>query len=168
MLRIALRDLVVAIRGLRRDPTFTFVAVLALALGIGANSAVSSVVSAIINFPMPVADPHRTVFIWQTNEEQGFSQVPVSIDEYLDWKDRATSFDAMSLAVPAAFNVAGPTTPMRLSGARLEAGFFQQMGFPLTQGRGFLPEENEPGGAGVVVGQSRLLAAASGWRRRRW
>lgn len=79
MLRDSLRDVVVAIRGLRRDPTFTFVAVLALALGIGANSSVFSAINAIINFPLAVADPLRTVFIWQTNEELGFTQVPVSI-----------------------------------------------------------------------------------------
>src|SRR6516165_11399540 len=90
------QDLRFAFRTLLRNPGFCAVAVLALALGIGPNTAIFTMVNAVLLRPLPLAEPNRVVMIWGTLLKSGFDQLPVSAGDYLAWKQQATSFDQMA------------------------------------------------------------------------
>ena len=105
------QDLRYGFRSLLRNPGFCAVAVLALALGIGPNSAIFTIVNSVLLKPLPVPEPDRVVMIWQTLLKSGFDQMPVSPDDYLDWKQQARSFEIMS----AAFAI--PEYGLNISGA---------------------------------------------------
>ena len=88
------QDLRYGFRNLLRNPGFCAVAILALALGIGPNTAIFTMVNAVLLKPLPVPEPDRVVMIWATMLKSGFDQLPVSAADYLEWKKQATSFDA--------------------------------------------------------------------------
>ena len=92
------QDLRYGLRSLVRNPGFSVVAILALALGIGPNSAIFTIVNAVLMKPLPMPEPNRVVMIWQTLLKSGFDQMPVSANDYLDWKRQAHSFEEMAAA----------------------------------------------------------------------
>lgn len=145
------QDLIYAARMLRKNPGFTAVALLTLALGIGANTTVFSIVEAIFNFPLPVDDPQRVVFVFSTNPPRDIAQNACSVDDFFDWREQATSFEHLVAGTGGAFNLVGTGEPVRVVAFRVTTGFFPTTGYPLALGRPFRAEESQPGGEKVVV-----------------
>jgi putative ABC transport system permease protein len=145
------RDVVFAIRMLRNNPAFTVVAILTLALGIGANTTVFSVVEALLNFPVPMDDPERITFVFTADPSRDVDQNTASVDDFLDWRDESKSFEYLVAGVPRAYNLVGDGEPVRLQSFSFTAGFFPLTGYSLALGRPFRPEECEPGGENVTV-----------------
>ena len=157
------RDLRYGFRTLLRNPGYCAVAILALALGIGPNTAIFTMVNAVLLRPLPLPDPHRVVMIWGTMLKSGFDQLPVSGADYLDWKRQAGSFDQMAaaFAIPEyGLNVSGAGEPERVPAATASQEFLPALGIKPIAGRNFLPEEDCPGGAPAV------LISNSYWQRR--
>ena len=148
------QDLRYGWRTLRRNPGFCAVAILALALGIGPNTAIFTMVNAVLIHPLSIPEPDRVVMIWGTKLQSGFDQLPVAPADYVDWKRQATSFDYMAaaFAIPEyGFNVSGAGEPERVPAALASQEFLPAMGIKPLAGRNFLPEEDRPGGAPVVM-----------------
>jgi putative ABC transport system permease protein len=157
------QDLRYGFRTLLRNPGFCAVAILALALGIGPNTAIFTMVNAVLLKPLPVPEPNRVVMIWGTLLKSGFDQMPVSGADYLEWKKQAHSFDQMSAAFAIAefgLNVSGAGDPERVSAALASKEFLPALGIKPIVGRDFLPEEDRPGGPPAVLISHAL------WQRR--
>jgi putative ABC transport system permease protein len=149
-----IQDIRFALRVLLKSPGFAFVAVLALALGIGPNSAIFSIVSAVLLRPLPVKDADRVVSIWESSAKLGFSQIPPSPANYLDWKQQSLSFDRMgtAFALPEyGVNVMAGRQPERVPAGKASSQFFDAIGIAPIAGRAFLPDEDRPGGPGVAM-----------------
>ena len=157
------RDLRYGFRTLLRNPGYCAVAILALALGIGPNTAIFTMVNAVLLKPLPVPEPNRVVMIWGTLLKSGFDQLPVSAGDYLAWKQQATSFDQMAVAfaIPEyGLNVSGAGEPERVPAATASKEFLPALGIKPITGRNFLPEEDRPGGTPAV------LISNAYWQRR--
>lgn len=163
-MRFFWQDFRYGLRNLRRNPGFCAVAVLALALGIGPNTAIFTMVNAVLLRPLPLAEPDRVVMIWGTMLKSGFDQLPVSAADYLEYKAQAKSFDQMAaaFAIPEyGLNVSGGgAEPERVAAATCSKEFLPALGIKPVVGRNFLPEEDLPGGAPVV------LISNAFWQRR--
>src|ERR1044071_1265442 len=136
-----------ALRTLFKNKGFTITAVLTLALGIGATTAIFSVVYAVFE-PMPYPKSDQLVMVW-AKTPGGRNAVPAS--DFLEWRRRSTSFQDMNAWTGASFNVATEERPEQIAGARCTPGFFAMRGLPLLLGRNFLPEEGQPGRDHVVI-----------------
>ncbi|MDQ3917787.1 MAG: ABC transporter permease [Acidobacteriota bacterium] len=147
------RNLRYAVRALRRSPGFTAVAVLTLALGIGATTAIFSIVYATLFETLPYPKPEQLVMVWSSVNQKRNS---VSPGDYLEWKRRAASFQYLEAWTGATFNVATDERPEQVQAALMTPGFFRMTGTPMFLGRDFLPEEGEPGRDRVVVMTHRL------------
>jgi putative ABC transport system permease protein len=148
------QDIRFAFRMLQRNAGFAFVVILVLALGIGPNSAIFSMISATLLRPLPIEDPARVVIVWETCKQKGFDQVPPSPANYLDWRAQNRSFEDMAavFAMPDfGLNVTSGGEPERVPGGRASAGYVNVLGVKPFLGRGFLPEEDRPGGQPVVM-----------------
>lgn len=145
------QDLRCGARMLRKNAAFTAIAVLTLALGIGANTAIFSVIHAVLLSPLPYNDPDRIVLVIESNPSRGFPQFSVSPPNYIDWKKDSTSFEQITSIARGDFNYTGGAEPQRLSGARVGSSFFAVMGATPGIGRTFLPEDDVVGKASVVV-----------------
>ncbi|HYG82553.1 MAG TPA: ABC transporter permease, partial [Pyrinomonadaceae bacterium] len=150
-MKTLLKDVRYGARVLLKNPAFTFVAVLVLALGIGANTALFSVVNGVLLRPLPYSDPERIVTLWERNERDGIERDDVSPANFLDWQERATVFSEMAFANPFSFDYTGGDEPEVLRNALVSRGFFQILGATALHGRTFLPEEYEAGRSQVVV-----------------
>jgi macrolide transport system ATP-binding/permease protein len=147
------RDLRTAVRSLGRAPGFSLVAVLTLALGIGANTALFSVVNALLLRPQPhVADPERVVAIYTSNAS-GPAYGMSSWLDFLDFRERTPGIEDAVLVTPAPLNLAGADgLPRTRMGEFVSANYFRMLGVPLALGRGFTADEAHPAsGAAVVV-----------------
>ncbi len=145
------QDLRYGIRTLLRRPGFTLIAVLALMLGIGANSAIFSVVNGVLLRPLPYADPERLVQVWEYRPRQGMNQIEVSSAEFAAWRDQNRVFEQIAAIDHADYNLTGNDEPQRISGARVSASYFPLLGVKPALGRTFLPEEDQPDHNSVVV-----------------
>ncbi|HEX7049889.1 MAG TPA: ABC transporter permease [Longimicrobiales bacterium] len=155
-----LHDFRYALRTLRRNPGFAAVAVLTLALGIGANTAIFSVVNGVLLRPLPYPEPDEVVQIRQVGEGGG-SQLSVSYPNYVDLRDQSRSFEAMGAYGSSTASVTAGGEGIRVGAAWVTSGFFDVLGVEPALGRVFLPEELGVAGPAVaVVGygywQSRL------------
>jgi putative ABC transport system permease protein len=130
---------------LAKNPGFTIVAVTALALGIGANTAIFSVVNSVLLRPLPFKDPNQLVMVWEEATHLGFPKNTPSPANFLDWQRQNSVFAGMSAMAPASFNLTGNGEPERLDGRRVSANLFQLLGVQPQIGRGFRPEEDAPG-----------------------
>src|SRR6267378_5066558 len=101
------QDLRYGARMLRKNPGFTFVAVLTLALGIGANTAIFGVVNAVLLRPLPFKEPERLVMVWERRPNSGAANLPISAHEFVAWKERAHSFESLTLFQPDGLNLTG-------------------------------------------------------------
>lgn len=137
-------DIRYALRSLRSSPGFTVVAVLTLALGIGATTAIFAVVNAVMLQPIPFRDPGRLVHVWETTREG--ADFEASEPNYLDFRDRNHSFEVMAAFRHVAVNLTGRGEPQRLEGMAVTHSFFPLLGVRPALGRTFLPEEDVPGG----------------------
>ena len=145
-----------ALRLLRKSPGFTAVAVITLALGIGANTSIFSVVYATLLAPMPYPEPNQLVMVW--SKIQGFRN-GVAAGDYLDWKRQNKSFQDLNAWSGGNFNLASAEHPEQINGQLTTPGFYRTMGVNFSLGRDFLPEEGQPGNDHVVVLMNRL------WKR---
>lgn len=153
-------DLQFAFRVLLKRPGFSAVAVLTLALGIGANTAIFTVVNAVLLRPLPYQAPDR-VFV--LGRYDGHSEDPsASEPQFLIWQQQNKSFEAISLYQPlySGANLAGGSEPEYIAGLRVSADFFQVLGAVPSRGRSFSPQEDRPGGERVAILSDGL------WRRR--
>ncbi len=157
-LQTLLQDLRFAFRMLRKNPGFTAVAVLTLALGIGVNTAMFSVMQGVVLAPLQYVNPDRLVMVWENNPR--FPQTWVSYPNFRDWQRSARSFQQLAAFREQGVDFAGPGTPEHLNGKEISSGFFSTLGTELTLGREFSPEEDRYGGTPVVIISNRL------WRNR--
>ena len=122
------QDVRYGLRMLAKNPAFTAIAVLALALGIGANSAIFSVVNAILLRPLPYKNPEQLVMIWENATHLGFPKNTPSPANFLDWRQQSTVFQGMAAFAERSFNLTGAGEPERLDGRRVSANLFDVLG----------------------------------------
>ena len=140
------RDMRFAARRLWKNPGFTVVAVLTLALGIGAHSAIFSVVNSVLLQPLPYKDPGKLVFVWSTMISQGVPISGLAAPDFREFRDRNRVFSGMAAYTYAGFNLELPgEEPSRLQGAAISANLFSVLGVNPILGRMFLPEEEQWG-----------------------
>ncbi len=152
-----LHDLRFGIRMLGRNPGFTAVAVITLALGIGANSTIFSLVSAILLQKPAVRDPDRVMMVQSTNRARGWDLQPVSAPDFLDWRSQSHSFEGMAAADGEnAFSLTGSGNPERVTGTRVSANYFQVLGVSAALGRAFVQGEDQAGREHVTILSTRL------------
>lgn len=138
-----------AFRMLLKNPVVTLVAVITLALGIGANTAIFSVVNGVLLRPLPYKDANRLVALWENVPEHGrWRAAPAN---FFDWKKQNTVFEDMSVYGASTMTLTGQGEPEQLQGARVGSGYFNVIGVAPIRGRAFLPEEYEPGKGQVVI-----------------
>src|SRR5437868_11998550 len=145
------QDLRYGLRMLVKNPGFTTVAIIALALGIGANSAIFSVVNTVLLRPLPYKNPERLVMVWEDNAKQGFPRDTPSPANFIDWRDQNHVFESMAAIVEISFNLTGVGDPERIDGRRVSASLFSLLGVEPQLGRAFRPEEDQRGGNHVVI-----------------
>src|SRR5215831_7851277 len=153
-------DVRYAIRNLIKRPGFTAVAVLTLALGIGANTAIFSAINALLLKPLPIAKQDRVAAIWERNPSRGVEHNEVAFANYLDWRAQSHSFDQLALERWWSTNLTGGDMPERIQGFLVTTNFFDVVGVKPAQGRNFLEDENQPGKDAVAI------IAYSLWQRR--
>jgi predicted permease len=153
-------DAAYALRSLGRSPAFTAAAVVTLALGIGATTAIYSVVHTVWLRPLPFRDPGRVVRIWETNRPLGIRSFSASAQNYLSWRERSRSFESLAAFQAQNANLAGQGEPERVPSLAVTAGFLDTLGITPLLGRSFAEGEDEPGRGQVVMLSDRL------WRRR--
>ncbi len=148
-----LQDLRYGVRMLLKHPGVTAVAVITLALGIGANTAIFSVVNAVMLRPLPYQSPERLVSLWENVPVHGKWRVTPA--NFLDWKKQNTSFAQLAAFGFSSMTLTGAGEPEQLQGTRASLGYFDVVGVQPMLGRSFLPEEHEPGkGQVVILGES--------------
>ncbi|HJT46279.1 MAG TPA: ABC transporter permease [Chthoniobacterales bacterium] len=155
-----LSEIKVALRGLAKSPGFTVIAIATLALAIGANTAVLSLVNALLIRPLPYKNPQQLVLIWEQFANQGLDRIPVSPPEYLDYQKELRSYDGIAAFDYVDLNLTGGEMPERVSGSVVSPSLFPLLGVSPIRGRTFTPEEAQAGRDDVVVISARL------WQRR--
>jgi putative ABC transport system permease protein len=151
-----MNDFRYALRQLRKSPGFTLIAVLTLALGIGANTAIFSVIYAVLLRPLPYPEGDRLMIVTETDSNQ--PQISVSFPDYVDWKRDQTSFENIALSRRESFNLSGlqGRAPEQISGALVTANYFSVIGLKPQLGRVFTEEEDRVGGPLLAVISDRL------------
>ena len=145
------QDLTYAVRGLLRRPVFTSVAILTLALGIGANAAIFSVVNAVLLRPLPYPSPERLMMLWTYNPRQGFDKDVGTYPNFDDWRRESRSFERMAAYTGASYTVTGAGEPAQIRGAVVTPGFFETLGIPAARGRVFGEKEGTAGGDRAAI-----------------
>lgn len=153
-------DVTYAIRNLWKRPGFTLIAVLTLALGIGANTAIFSAINALLLKPLPFPELDRVVAIWDKLPSRGMDRNEVTVANYLDWQAQSQSYENLALNRWWSANLTGIDPPERVQGFLVTANFFDTLGMKPIMGRSFSPEENQPGKDAVAVITHSL------WQRR--
>src|SRR4051812_42053479 len=157
---ILLRDLRYAVRMLLKEPGFTAIAIITLALGIGANTAIFSIVNAVLLKPLPYGDPGQLVMVWQDYRVGGNKEDIHSWPNYVDYRDGNTTFACMAGYTDESLNLTGGGEPERMLGASVTASFFDVMRVAPALGRVIAPDENADGKDRVIVLSDRI------WRSR--
>ncbi len=142
-----------ALRLATRSPSFAIVVVLTLGIGIGATTAIFSVVDAVLLNPLPFPNANRIVTLWQHNRRTTMERDDVAPANFLDWRDRVTAFEAMATIEPSGLELLSHGEPQNLRVWRVSHGFFNILGVSPLHGRTFTLEEHQPGaGSAVVLG----------------
>jgi putative ABC transport system permease protein len=147
-MREVLRDLKYGLRVLRKNPGFAIVAVLVLALGIGANTAIFSVVNAVLLRPLPFADPDRLLHVWHIPPQKSFpgiTRFSVSTANFIDWQQQNNVFDKMAIFTGSRMNLTGGDKPEFLGATRVSTDFFDVLGVKPILGRTFIAGEDQLG-----------------------
>ena len=146
------QDVRFAFRSLRRNPGFTLVALVTLALGIGANTSIFSVVNSVLLSPVPYADSDRLLTVWENHELRDWTDREwTGRATFADWRERSSSFSSMFAVTGWGPNLTGLDRPAVLQGALVSPAYFRTLGVTMARGRAFLPEEERPGNDGIVV-----------------
>src|ERR1044071_9211676 len=138
-------------RQLVKSPGFTTVAILTVALAIGANTAVLSLVNALLIRPLPYESPNQLVLLWERFPPQGLERIPVSAPEYLDYERELTSFEKIGAFNYAAYNLTTGDVPERVAGALVSPSVFSLLGVEPIRGRFFAKDEGAEGRDDVVL-----------------
>jgi putative ABC transport system permease protein len=154
------QDIRFGFRTLLRSPATSAVALLTLALGIGANTAIFSVVNGVLLEPLPYPDPDALVVVLESNPGLGFPRFSVSPPNFDDWRHQNQVFESMAAISRGRFNLTGGDRPEAVPGEQVTPELFRVLGVQPVLGRGFLPEEGRPGGPKVAVLSHGL------WQRR--
>ena len=155
-----LQDMRYAARSLRKSPGFTLVAALTLALGVGANAAIFSVVNTVMLRPLPFAQPDALVRIWESDPEHGRPTFATSHPNFLDWRSEAKGFQSMAATTNAGFTWTSTAEAEVIQGLNVTATFLDTLRITPVLGRNFLAEEDRPGG------NTRVVIVSDGfWRR---
>ncbi|HLY41451.1 MAG TPA: ABC transporter permease [Terracidiphilus sp.] len=153
-----LQDLRFALRTLARSPGFTATAILTLALGIGANTAVFSVVDGVVLKPLPYPEPDRLVLLWESRPHT--PQLDISIPDFLDWESANRSFAGMAAMDWRSYDLTGPGAAAHVDGMQVTSGFFKTLGIRMVVGRDFMAADDQEHAAPTVIISDRL------WRDR--
>src|SRR5215510_21952 len=146
-----LQDFRYALRMLRKNIAFTIIVVFSLALGIGANSAIFSVVDALLLRPLPYPQPDRLAAIWLHSPGIGIFRDWPSPGQYIDLQNENHSFEEMALAPSRPWTLTGREQPERLDGLRTQSSLLRMLGAKPLLGRLLLPEEDKPGKPAVAI-----------------
>lgn len=157
-----MHDLRVAVRSLRNVPGFVAVVVVTLALGVGIDTAIFSLVNGVLLRPLPYEEPERVMTLWEANAQLDIVQDQVSAGTYRDWAERSSSFDALAAYSFDTYVLGGSDVPVQLSGARVSPSVFDVVGVRPALGRAFLEEEAAPGDERVVILSGSLWAERFG------
>jgi len=153
-------DIRYALRNLLKRPAFTIIAVVTLALGIGANTVIFSAINALLLKPLPFPDLDRVVAVWDEMPSRGIVHNEVTVANYLDWLTQNQSFEQLALYRWWSANLTGIDPPERIQGFLVTANFFDAIGMKPIMGRNFTAEENQPGQDAVAIITHSL------WQRR--
>jgi putative ABC transport system permease protein len=156
-------DLRYSLRVLARSPSFTLVAVVGLALGIGANSAIFTAMNAVLLRPLPYKEAEQLVLLWELNRHNGDHEIKLTAPDYIDWKEQNSVFldiAAFNANSGLGLNLSGADHPARISATSVTGNLFSVLGVTPALGRSFLPDEERPGSAPVCILSDGL------WRRR--
>jgi len=151
MMQELFHDFRFALRMLRKNPGFTVIAVLTLALGIGANSAIFSIANAVIIQPLPFRDPDHLVTVLETKASQNLDWLYVTGNNFVQWQERSESFEHLAGLQPCGYRLAQEGEPQLFPGNCVSASFFPMLGVQPIVGRTFTVEEDQPGRDGVAV-----------------
>ncbi|HEV7797280.1 MAG TPA: ABC transporter permease [Pyrinomonadaceae bacterium] len=151
------QDIRYGIRMLLKAPSISIVATIALALGIGANTAIFSVVNAVLLRPLPFTNSEGLMNVWETDAVRGYKRGAASYPNFVDWREQNHVFERMSSYHPSDFILTGRGDSTRIQGAVVNADLFPLLGVAPVIGRGFLPDEDKPGESGRVVVLSQQL-----------
>ena len=154
------QDLRFGLRMLLKNPAFTLAAVLSLAIGIGATSAIFSVVNGVVLRPLPYQQPEQLVRLWHSKPQIGMTQMPISGGNVQVWRERAQSFAAVGVFQSTQPLFTSDAEPEQVTGARVSANMLPMLGFQPAFGRGFSAEEEKVGGDTVMLLSHKL------WQRR--
>jgi putative ABC transport system permease protein len=149
-----LKNLRYGMRALLKQPGFTITALLTLALGIGANTAIFSVLDAVLLKPLPFEEPDHLVMVWE--KPPRYTRNSVSAANFLDWKNQNKVFSQIAARSGRSFNLSGLDQPEKIPGALVSATYFDLLGVRAALGRTFLSEEDKPGNERVVILTHRL------------
>jgi putative ABC transport system permease protein len=145
------QDLRFGVRMLVKSPGVTLIAILTLTLGIGANTAIFSLIDTVLLRPLPFKDAERLVMVWEDAPRIGYTSMPLSPADYADIKAQNKSFDDVATFTAENYNVTGGGEPERIEAQQITAGLFPLLGVQPMLGRNFLTEEDRPGGNKVVI-----------------
>jgi putative ABC transport system permease protein len=154
------QDIQFGARALLKKPGFTFIAVLTLALGVGANSTIFSFVNGILLRPLPYQNPERLVSLDETSSKRGDASMGVSFPNFVDWREQNRVFEDVAAYQEGSYTLVGGGEPEQLRGARISSGLFEILGVAPALGRNVRPEEDRPDNDTVVVLSHGL------WQRR--
>jgi putative ABC transport system permease protein len=147
-----LQDLRYGFRMLLKQPGFTLVAVVTLALGIGANTAIFSVVNAVLLRPLPFSDSQRLVMVWNRGvAAAGGDRTPLAVADVLDWRAQNHVFEGVAAFSPANLNYSGGDNPIQVRGANVTANFLSVLGLGVQLGRDFQSVDEKTGGPATVI-----------------
>jgi predicted permease len=145
------QDVRFGIRVLRKSPPFTAAAVVTLALGIGVNAAIFSVVNAVLLRPLPFPHADRLMLLWATNTKSGDREDVASYPDFEAWKAQTSSFDAMAAFTARGVTLSGGARPQMVASIQVTPGFFELLGVPIAAGRTFVAGDDVPGAAPVAL-----------------
>src|SRR5262245_56015869 len=154
------QDLRFAIRMFLKRPGLTSVLILTIALGIGFNSALFSLVNTLLLNPLPFPDADRLIIAWTRSAKTNTKRMGATPEEFGEWRMQSQSFQGVAAKTGTLFNLSGTDEPERIQGARVSTNFFSLLGIKAALGRDFLPEEDELKTGRVVI------LSQSIWRRR--
>src|SRR5688500_10373028 len=144
-------DLEYALRNIANKPLFYAMVILTLALGIGANAAIFTVVNAVLLRPLPYPNPERLMMVWTYNPRQGFDKDVGTYPNFEDWRRASQSFERMSAYSGASVTLTGSGDPAQIRGARVTHEFFETMGTAPLRGHAFSSANGQAGGERVVI-----------------
>ncbi|HEX8190085.1 MAG TPA: ABC transporter permease [Pyrinomonadaceae bacterium] len=151
MLETLWQDLRYGVRALRKQPGFSLVVVLTLAIGIGANSTIFSFANGVLLRPLPYADPERLVLLDETAPKRNVNSMGVSFPNFLDWRAQNRVFEDIAAYTEGTYTLVGGGEPEQIRGAGVSSGLFEILGVAPALGRAISPEEDRPGSETVVV-----------------